>query len=86
MSELNHENLNGAVILWKFDINDILSHTLVSAYGFSLSRILPYFPLFTSTLPYWSETVGRLGGEQSWMTKNSQRQDYDLAVMRKRGL
>ena len=45
MSELNHENLNGAVILWKFNINDILSHTLVSAYGFSLSRILPYFPL-----------------------------------------
>ena len=45
MGELNHENLNGAVILWKFNINDILSHTLVSAYGFSLSRILPYFLL-----------------------------------------
>ena len=49
-------------------------------------RILPYFPLFTTTLPYWSETVGGFGGEQSWMKKNSQRQDYDLAVMRKRGL
>ena len=54
MSELNHENLNGAVILWKFNINDILSHTLVSAYEFCPGKIhTTYLSSFLHRQNFW---------------------------------